>query len=362
MIFRSKALAVVVLVAVMAFIIVAGSSVMARPGLWCSIATPCVAKSVEKSVEKAESTQKGWLGVEIQDLTPELCEVLGLDEDTEGVLVAGVTEDGPAEKAGITKGDVILTLDTKRVEDTSELVSVVSNRKPGEVVTVAILRDGDKKTLKVTLGRRSKTSQEEFIIRAPKPGTREKGETPESEISELQLPDLESLPPLEHFKFELNRGRLGVSVADLNADLGGYFGSTKGVLVTEVLEGTAAEEAGIKAGDVIIKADGKPVVNREELVRILSKLEVGDKVELVLLRKGKQMKLSATLEEGPFMAWVQGIRKKGSSIPERYITPRVEKLKGNAELHRRMDELSRQMEELRAKLDEMKDDLKTQRK
>jgi serine protease Do len=358
MVLRSKALAVLVLVAIVALVMAAGSSLMARPGLRCPLATPCVAKSVEKSVEKAEPSQRGWLGVEIQDLTPELREVLNLGEETEGVLVAGVNEGGPAKKAGIEKGDVIIALDTRGIGDTSELIGMVSKRKPGEVVSVVILRDGEKKSIKVTLGHRPKEAGEDIIIRLPRSEPPGKGKGRDLEIPELGLPNLESLPPLEHFRFELDRGRLGVNVVDLNADLGGYFGSTKGVLVTEVLEGTAAEEAGIKAGDIIIKADGKPVENREELIRILSKREVGDRVELVVLRKGKEMKLGATLEEGPFMAWVQGIRKKGSSIPNRYITPRVESFKGNAELRRRLDDLSRQMDELREKLNELNEDLK----
>jgi serine protease Do len=354
MVLRSKALAVLILVAAVALVMSAGSNAMARSGLCCSLATPCVARSVEK----VEASQKGWLGVEIQDLTPELREVMGLDEETEGVLVAKVNGGSPADKAGIAKGDVIIAVDANDVGDTSGLVGMVSKRKPGEVVRIEVIRDGEKKAIKVTLGRRSKEAEEDVVIRVPKSGTREEREGRDLEIPELELPNMESIPPLESFKLELNRGRLGVNVVDLNPDLAGYFATTKGALVTEVLKDTAAEEAGIKAGDVIVKADGKPVENREGLTRILSKREVGDKVELVVLRKGKEMKLSATLEEGPFMAWVQGMKKKGSSIPHRYITPRVESLKGTAELRRRMDDLSRQMEELRQKLSKLSEDLK----
>jgi len=357
MVLHSKSLVVLVLITVVALVMAGGATVTARPGLSCSVATPCVAKSVEK----VEPTQKGWLGVEIQDLTSELREVLDLDEETAGVLVGGVTEGSPAEKAGIVKGDVITTVDRKSVEGTSELVEMVGKRKPGELVSVVLLRDGQKKIVKVTLGSRARTGEGDFIIRVPKRTPSEKGESRDLETPESGFPNLEFLPPLEHFKFELDRGRLGVNVVDLNPDLGAYFGSTKGVLVTDVLQGTAAEEAGIKAGDIIIKADGKPVENREELVRVLSKREVGEKVEMVVLRKNKEIKLSATLEEGPFMAWVQGIRKKGSSIPERHITPRVERFKGNAELRRNLENLSREMDELRAKLDELKEDLKARR-
>jgi serine protease Do len=357
MVLRSKALAVLILVAIVALGIAAGSSVMARPGLWCSLATPCVAKSVEK----VEPSEKGWLGVEIQDLTPELREVLVLGEDAQGVLVAGVNEGSPAEGAGIGKGDVIVALDTKDIEDASGLVRMVSKRKPGETVTIAILRDGQKKAIKVTLGRRPKGAEEDFTIRLPKSKLPEEREGRDVEIPDIGLPNLESVAPLEHFKLEVDRGRLGVNVVDLNPDLGSYFRTTKGALVTEVLKDTAAEEAGIKAGDIIVKADGKPVENREELIRILSKREVGDKVELVVLRKGKEMKLSATLEEGPFMAWVQGMKKKGSSIPNRYITPRVERFKGNTELRRRLDDLSREMDALREKLDNLSEDLKAKK-
>jgi len=357
MVLRSKVLAMLVLVAIVALAMAAGSSVMARPGLWCSLATPCVAKSVEK----AEPSERGWLGVEIQDLTPELREVLQLGEDTQGVLVAAVNEGSPADKAGVGKGDVIVTLDAKDVGDTSGLVGMLSKRNPGEIVRVGILRDGQKKAIKVTLGRRPKGAEENFTIRLPESRLPEEREGRDVEIPEIELPNLESLPLLEHFKLEVNRGRLGVNVVDLNPDLGGYFGTTKGALVTEVLKDTAAEEAGIKAGDIIVKADGKPVENRENLIRILSKREVGDKVGFLVLRKGKEIKLSATLEEGPFMAWVQGMKKKGSSIPNRYITPRVERFKGSAELRRRLDDLSREMDELREKLDKLNEDSKAEK-
>lgn len=358
MLSRSKVLAVLVPVAIVALVIAAGSSVMARPGLWCSLATPCAAKTMEK----VASDQKGWLGVEIQELTPELREVMGIDEETEGVLVAGVTKNSPAEKAGIAKGDVIETLNSKAVEGTTELVNNVSRRKPGEVLTIVLMRDGRERTVRVTLGRRPRTTEEEFTILPPKPRGPGKEAVPEPETPEQRPPRSEFLPPLEHLRLEFDRGRLGVNVVDLNADLGGHFGTRKGVLVTDVVEGSAAEEAGIKAGDIIIAVDGKSVESREELVRVLGNRREGDKVELALLRKGKEMKLSATLEEGPFMAWVEGMRKKGSSIPQRYITPRVEEFKGNAELRRRMDELSRQMEELQKKLDKLSKDMGSEKK
>ena len=322
-----------------------------------SLLTPCAAQSMQK----VETAPKGWLGVEVQDLTPELLEVLELDEDTEGVLVAGVVEGGPAEKAGILKGDVIVSLNAKPIEDASGLVASVGKAKPGETVTVALLRDGEKKTVRATLAKKPASVREDFENRVPEPKTPETTETPEIEVPEAAFPNLESLPSLEHFRLELNRGRLGVSIIDLNADLGSYFGSTKGALVTEVLKGTAAEEAGIKAGDVIVRADGKPVESKEDLIKILSKREVGEKVEIVVLRKGKDVKLSATLEEGPFVAMLRGIKKKGSSLPERYITPGVNRLRGNVELQRRLDDMSRQMDKLRKELDKLKEDLKSRR-
>jgi len=358
MVSRSKVLAVLIPAVVMLLVIAAGSSVMARPGLWCPAATPCVATTAVK----AEVGEEGWLGVEVQELTPELREVMGIEEGTEGVLVAGVTRNSPADKAGIMKGDVITFINSMAVKGTSELVNDVGKKKPGEIVTVVLTRDGRQKSLKVTLGRRQKTGEEETIFQTPKPRAPEKESPPEIERPPEGMPREESFPGLERLKLQFDRGRLGVDVVDLNSDLGSYFGTRKGVLVTQVLDGTAAEEAGIRAGDVIVAVDGKPVSNREELVKLLSDKEVGDKVRLSLLRKGKEMKLSATLEEGPFTAWFEGMRRKGSSVQGRYITPRVEQFKGNAELQRSMDELSRQVDKLREEIDRLKEDLKSKRK
>ena len=97
---------------------------------------------------------RGYLGVEAQNLTPELAEEFNLDGAT-GVLVGGVAPNGPAEKAGLQVGDVITRFDGKEVRDARQLMLSVAEAKPGQTVPVEVLRDGSAKPLRVTIGQAS---------------------------------------------------------------------------------------------------------------------------------------------------------------------------------------------------------------
>ncbi len=301
-------------------------------------ATPIAAKTAAK----AEVSGGGWLGVEIQDLTDELREVLDIDEDVEGVLVAGVVEGGPADKAGIERGDVVVRVSTKSVDDVSELSSAIAKRKPGEEVTISLVRDGRKLQRKVVLGKREIKKSKDVEIRMPEP---------------MPVPDV---PALRQFKLEFSRGYLGVNVLNLTPELGSYFGTDTGVLVTEVNEGSAAEDAGIKPGDVIKKVEGEPVEDREDLVSILQEKEEGDEITLSILRKGKEMSLTATLEEGPFWGFMQGMGEKGTKFNQRYIVPRVERFRSDVELERRLETLSKELERLKDKLEHLSEELRAE--
>ncbi len=298
---------------------------------------PCASASAEKHA----STGKAWLGVAVQELSDELREVLDIDEEFTGLLVANVTEGSPADKAGMRHGDLIVSVSGREMETPDDLVKLVQSKKPGSEVVVALVRDGKKHKMTVLLGT------------APAKTPKDTG---------IEMPDSRSLPteimpPLRHLKLQVDRGYLGVNVLDLDEDLGGYFGVQKGVLVTEVLEGRAGEKAGMKAGDVITAVDGKKVADREELTGILQKKEEGEKVEVSLLRKGKPMRLPVTLEEGPFWAWMEGVGDKGAKFKEEFVMPRVGTLKRDADLERRMEELSKELEKLKEHLEKLDEEL-----
>ncbi|KPJ59931.1 MAG: hypothetical protein AMJ46_09175 [Latescibacteria bacterium DG_63] len=370
MVASSRSLSALVVAALTIAFVAAGSTPVAEAGPCCSgVATglspadnetessSCRARVVRCAAgldKEAETSSGGWLGVHIQDLTAELREVLELDEDVEGALVADVNEDGPAHMAGVKKGDVIILIDRNGVNDVEELVKLVSKKDPGEKVTIVVLRDGSKKKLVATLGKRPKKLTEEIEFGSDVPGKffREK----DSYVYKFS-PDAGSLT------LKLSKARLGVKVIDVSKELAEYFKTDDGALVIEVMEDSGAEEAGIKPGDVIIEADGKPVEDSEDLTRLLRKREKGDSVELVLVRKGNRMKLDAVLGEGSAWALIEGM-KKGIVIPDMPHLDLEKMPRGfekDVDLHMKMETLSREMEKLQEELEELREELEALR-
>jgi len=298
---------------------------------------PCAATSAEKSA----TTGKAWLGVAVQELNDELREVLGIEDEFAGVLVANVTDGSPADKAGIKHGDLIVSVAGREVETPDELVELIQSKKPGSEVVVSLVRDGEKRRMSVVLGKAPAKKSKDIEV-----------ELPESR----SLP-LEVMPPIKHLTLEVDRGFLGVNVLGLEEDLGGYFGVEKGVLVTEVPEGSAGAKGGMKAGDVITAIDGKKVTDRKELTGILRKKDEGDKVEVSVLRKGRPLDLTVTLEKGPFWAWMEGVGDKGAKFKNDFVIPRLDNLKTDADLERRLEKMSKQLEKLEQRLEELDEEL-----
>jgi serine protease Do len=202
-----------------------------------------LARNVIEQLRDFGRVRRGWLGVRIQTVTDELAEGLRLD-DTTGALVASVTEEGPAEAAGIEQGDVILKFDGRDVTEMRKLPRLVAETGIGKAVDVVIWRKGEEVTLQVELG---ELDEEEMAAVAP-------GEAPVEEQSSL----VESL---------------GLKLAQLTPELRTQFElgeDLEGVVITDVeAEGTAAEK-GLRPGDIIVEVD-------QEEVRTPG--DVADKVE-----------------------------------------------------------------------------------
>jgi serine protease DegQ len=103
------------------------------------------------------SVTRGWIGVEPQNLSKELAESLNLPKDTTGVLISGVLEGGPADKAGMKPGDVLLEVNGQKVGDVVALLNRIAQTNPGDETKVALLRKGKPMTLKVQVGKRPKS-------------------------------------------------------------------------------------------------------------------------------------------------------------------------------------------------------------
>ena len=223
-------------------------------GIGFSMASNVVTRVVDQLKEFGE-TRRGWLGVRIQDVTPDMADALGL-EDTAGALVTDVP-DGPAKDAGIESGDLIINFDGQDVQDTRELVRIVGYTEVGKAVRVTVLRDGQTKTMKVTLGRR------EDAVAAV---------TPQGQSQE---PATKSLLGLE----------LGELTDDIRSELGLSPGA-EGLLVLSVEPDSQAADKGLAPGDVITEAGQEKVTSISELeARIDAAREAGRRSILLLVRR-----------------------------------------------------------------------------
>lgn len=199
-----------------------------------------LARDVMDSLVKEGHVTRGYLGVMIQDMNPALAEEFKL-KDSHGVLVGDVTPKSPAEKAGLKSGDLILEFNHKKVADSRHLKLEVARTQPGESVPVKILRDGETKTLEVTV---------------------------------KELAGTEHLAKNDNHN-EADTGTLnGVAVGDLDNSARQQFdlpGTVKGAVITEVDPNSAAAEAGLKPGDVIQEINRKPVKTAQEAVQLTEK-------------------------------------------------------------------------------------------
>jgi predicted metalloprotease with PDZ domain len=240
------------------------------------------------------SEETAWLGVQLQALTDDLKEAMDMDADAQGVLVAAVVDGSPADKAGLEDGDVILSLDGQNMTSVKQMVDAIRAAAPGDVVTIEVLRDGRHRTMDVELGKADKDMR----------------------VRDVYIPDVSQLEGLTNKAhkwvqaWDQERGYLGVGILDVNADLGEYFKvkEGEGVLITSVAEDSPAEEAGLKAGDVVLEYDGKDVKKAGEFRDYVASTEPGKEVSMVVKRKGRNKTLDVEIGEmdTPMSSFLQG--------------------------------------------------------
>jgi len=191
---------------------------------------------------------RGYLGVLIQKVTPEIGESLGLERSS-GALVANVSKDGPADKAGVKVGDVIIEFDGKEVKDSGDLPIIVARTAVDKKVRMKVLRDKKEILLNVAVG---ELKDEEVVASAPE------------------------------------KGELGLTVQRLTPQMAENLGLEKveGVVVTGVEPGSAGDDAGIRRGDVILEVDRKAVRSLDEYKKAVAGVRKGRGV-LFLVRRGE---------------------------------------------------------------------------
>nr|WP_246329499.1 Do family serine endopeptidase [Chthonobacter rhizosphaerae] len=219
------------------------------------------AVSIIDQLREFGETRRGWLGVNIQQVTDDLAESLNIGS-SRGALVAGVTEGGPAAEARIEPGDVIVSFNGQPIREMRELPRLVANTPIGREVDVKLIRKGQEITVKVTLGRLEEgerlAAAEQQSAEQPAP------EAPKPAEKVLGL----SLAPLD----DTNRGQFQISP------------EVKGVVVTAVDDGSPAAEKRIAAGDTVVEVAQEPVTTPDAVAAAVKRLkDMGRKSALLLL-------------------------------------------------------------------------------
>lgn len=228
------------------------------------------------------SHQQSYLGVGVAEINAERAKALNLKEER-GVEVTSITEDSPAAKAGIQRGDVVLEYNGQRVEGMEQFSRLVRETPAGREARLVIWRNGATQNVTATIGSRPGRT----IHIGGERGT-------SITIPPIQIP----LPDLPRTTMSWRSAVLGVESESLNPQLAEFFGVKEGVLVRSVIKDSPAEKAGIKAGDVIVKVDGTAVESPREISGVLRSARGGKRtVAVVLVREKKEMTINVTLEE-----------------------------------------------------------------
>jgi serine protease Do len=221
-----------------------------------------MAQKIYSGLVKDGKVTRGWLGVQIQELEPALAGHFGLAAGAKGVVVADVMPEGPALAAGLREGDVVTEFNGQKVESVRALQRVVAESKVGSPVPLKVWRDKGWKSLKITIGDMASFDGEDA------PGAAGRGGS-----------------------------RLGLSVRALEASEASERKLRGGVVVQAIEPGSAAEEAGLQQGDVIIEMDKARVTSPAEFSRLAKKIPAGGTAILRVNRSGRNLYLSLQMPE-----------------------------------------------------------------
>jgi serine protease Do len=209
-----------------------------------------MAKDILNDLKAKGKVTRGWLGVSVQDITDDIAKGLNIKDQT-GALITEVFEGDPADKAGIKQGDIIKEVDGKAVRDTHELLRVVAMVPVGKKVSVRVLRDGVAKEFQVTVAEREEGKE----LASTRRDTRE---------------------------------NYGMTVQEVTPEIARRLGMARaeGVIVTQVKEGSAAEDAQIQPQDVILQINKVKIHNLKDYQREIAKKTAEDRI-LLLIKRGK---------------------------------------------------------------------------
>ena len=267
------------------------------PSSGMALAVPMdIVRKVSSEIRDTGKVQRGWIGLSIGESENERIEVVGIDDES------------PAQMAKLKEGDVILALDGKEITSAAKLASEIRKRRPGEDVTVKIERDGKPMDVKVKLGEYPENEARRemelkfpglFAPGAPRPfvAPRRPGIAPRAPME----------PKSREFSWE-RRKYIGVYLDELNEEMSAFFGvkDGTGLLVNRLTAKGPAEKAGLRVGDVIVKAEGRRVETVSGLSGAVQDKKKGDKIKLEVLRDKKTVSVDVEVEEeesGGVIGW-----------------------------------------------------------
>jgi len=221
-----------------------------------------LAKNVVDQLSKFGHARRGWLGVRIQQVTPDIAESLGLKQPS-GAMVAGVNDGGPADKAHIRNGDIILKFNNQEVKDMRHLPRLVAETPIGESVPVELWRDGKEQTLQATVA-----------------------EMPE-EPQQIAAKTTEKAPPTDK---PTDLSGLGMHISPITPEAREKFSLSadqKGVLITDVAPDSAAAQRGLHAGDVIVEVQQEQVSSPADVQERVDRIRKQNRKSVLILVQGQ---------------------------------------------------------------------------
>lgn len=212
-----------------------------------------MAKGIIEQLKESGKVTRGWLGVVIQKITPDLAEAFNLDNE-KGALVANVVTDGPAKKAGLKQGDVIITFDGQEVEEMNDLPGIVAKTRVGAKVKVVVIRNGKEKTIAVKIG-----------------------ELKDTTIAEA--------------KVETKENELGLKVETMTPELATRLrlSDSSGVIIKGIKDDSPASESGLRPGDLIVEINRDEIKNMADYDHAIDEIESKDTALFLIKRRGNTL-------------------------------------------------------------------------
>ena len=224
-----------------------------------------------------------FLGIGVQEIDNDRAKALNLREER-GVEVTRVEDDSPAAKGGIKMNDVVLEYNGERVEGVEQFMRMVRETPPGREVKLSIARNGSPQQLTMKTGSRKTWMTSRY------------GEVGSPELPRIEIPEI-NIPDVPRAFMSWRSSVVGIEAESLDSQLAEYFGVKEGVLVRSVVRGSAAEKAGLRAGDVIVKIDDSRVTNPREISASIRSSRAKKTVPVQVVRDKREVTLHLPVED-----------------------------------------------------------------